>query len=84
MYAYLHNDDASDTAAPSPTVVPLRKKDKGPQDTDKGKIDMASNTCLPCQGKSVLISTLVSHCLSSETNLVSIYKNQVASVAAHI
>ena len=39
MYAYLHNDDAPDTATPPPTVVPLRKKDKGPQDTDKGMIN---------------------------------------------
>ena len=36
VYAYLHNDDALDTATPPPTVVPLRRNNK---DTSKGEND---------------------------------------------
>ena len=38
VYAYLHNDDATDTATPPPAVVPLRKNDKRHQDTGNGEI----------------------------------------------
>ena len=38
VYAYLHNDDATDTATPPPAIVPLRRNDKRHQDTGNCEI----------------------------------------------